>query len=179
MLCPVAVRSRRTSLNKQRTFASNGPQSEVLPDEVEDHSKSNMTDTKNDKLYALAWDRLEGRQCGYGIPILWHLALRRYEPAMVVLSQRIEAHGPISDAFSSAGLIYRAYRQGSPIAAQNLAVECFNRRDLGGYRMWLGRAARLGDGDAAREHRRFETRLPHSDAGKIGRKRPLRSYDDC
>lgn len=137
-----------------------------------------MTGTVNDKLYALAWDRLEGRQRGYGMPILWHLALRRYEPAMMALSQRIEVEGPMSDAFSSAGLAYRAYRLGSPVAAQNLAMECFNRRDLGGYRRWLGRAARLGDLDAAREHRRFETRLPHGDAAKIRRKRPHQPYDD-
>jgi hypothetical protein len=139
---------------------------------------STMTETKNDRLYGLAWDRLEGRQCGYGMPILWHLALRRYEPAMVALSQRIEAEGPTSDAFSSAGLAYRAFRRGSSVAAQNLAMECFNRRDLGGYRRWLGRAARLGDRDAAREHRRFETRLPHGDAAKIRRKRPRQPYDD-
>lgn len=111
------------------------------------------------------------------MPILWHLALRRYQFAMLELSQRVEPAGRISDPFSSAGLAYRAYRLGLSFGAQNLAMDCFNRGDLAGYRKWLGRAARAADEDAARELRRFETRLPHGDAGRIGRKRPYRSYD--
>lgn len=56
-------------------------------------------------------------------------------------------------------------------------MDAFNRRDLGGYRYWLRRAASAGDPDSARSLKRFETRLPHIDASKIGRKRPARSSD--
>jgi hypothetical protein len=56
-------------------------------------------------------------------------------------------------------------------------MNAFNRRDLSGYRHWLGQAARLGDHDAKAEHRRFETRLPHENAALIGRKRPHRTSD--
>jgi hypothetical protein len=112
------------------------------------------------------------------MPTFRHLALRRYRDAMLELSLRIEgAEGRIADPFSPTGLAYRAYRQGSPTAAHNLALDCFNRGDLGGYRKWLGRAARAGDQDAARQLRRFETRLPHNLARLIRRKRPYRSYD--
>jgi hypothetical protein len=109
-----------------------------------------MSDTKKEKLYALAWDRLAGRRPGLGMPILWHLALRHYEHAMISLSQELPAKGPISDPFSASGLAYRVYRRGFPIGAQNLAMDCFNRGDLGGYRKWLRRAARAGDHYAAR-----------------------------
>jgi hypothetical protein len=136
-----------------------------------------MSETKGDRLYALACDRLERRRPGLGMPILWHLALRRYDYAMILLSQKLDAAGRIWDPFSSAGLAYRAYRQGHPIGAQNLAMDCFNRGDLCGYRGWLRRAARLGDVAALGELRRFEVRLPHCNARRIGRKRPHRSYD--
>jgi hypothetical protein len=136
-----------------------------------------MDGAKRDELYTLARDRLDGRALGLGMPILWHLALRGHESALVSLGQLIEAEGPISNPYSTAGLAYRAYRKGAPIGAQNLAMDCFNRGDLRGYRMWLRRAARAGDQDAGRELKRFETRLPHRLAGKIRRKRPRRRYD--
>jgi TPR repeat protein len=74
-------------------------------------------------------------------------------------------------------LNYRAFRQGDATAAYNLAMHYFNRRDLNGYRRWLGRAARAGDEDAAKQLRRFETRLPHGAAHDIRRGHPYRKYD--
>jgi hypothetical protein len=67
---------------------------------------------------------------------------------------------------------------GNVLGAQHLAVDHFNRGDLGGYRKWLQRAALRGDADAARKLRRFEIRLPHGNAAKNGRKRPARKDDD-
>ena len=77
--------------------------------------------------------------------LLWHLALRRYPSAMTELSRRIGEDGlSAADSFSAAGLSYRAFRQGDPMAAYNFAMSCFNRGNLRGYRYWLNRAARLG-----------------------------------
>jgi hypothetical protein len=109
--------------------------------------------------------------------LLWHLALRRYPSVMTELSRRIGEDGlSAADRFSAAGLAYRAFRQGDPLAAYNLAMSCFNRRDLRGYRHWLRLAAHAGD-DARGQLRRFETRLPHGAARDIGRGRPRRGYD--
>ncbi len=110
--------------------------------------------------------------------LLWHLALRRFPSAMTELSRRIGEDGlSAADPFSAAGLNYRAYRRGDPLAAYNAAMSCFNRDDLRGYRHWLRRAARAGDIDAQQQLRRFETRLPHSAAREIGRCRPRKDYD--
>jgi hypothetical protein len=56
-------------------------------------------------------------------------------------------------------------------------MDAFNRRDLKGYRYWLRRHARFGDPDVVRELKRFELRLPHYAAAKIGRRRPYRAYE--
>ena len=115
---------------------------------------------------------------GDGMGLLWHLALRRYPSAMTELSRRIGEDGlSAADAFSAAGLGYRALRQGDPLAAYNLAISCFNRRDLSGYRHWLRLAAKAGDADAGQQLRRFETRLPHGAARDIKRGRPRRPSD--
>lgn len=81
------------------------------------------------------------------------------------------------DACSAAGLYHRAWRSGDALAAQNMAMSCFNVRDLQGYRRWLRRAANAGDDDAKAELAAFETRLPHATARKIGRHRPERRRD--
>jgi hypothetical protein len=79
--------------------------------------------------------------------------------------------GRQGDAFSPAGLYYRAFRLGNVRAAQHLAMYCFNSRDMRGYRFWLRRASRQGDGYATNQLAHFETRLPHATARKIGRHR--------
>lgn len=129
---------------------------------------------KLDRLWERYWKITDQHGNGYATSILWHLALRRHTGAMTVLSSRLDREGRISDAFSQAGLAYRAFRCGDPIGANHLAMNGFNRRDLARYRYWLARAARGGDDDAFCELRRFETRLPHSDARAISRRRPLR-----
>jgi hypothetical protein len=123
-----------------------------------------------------AW--LDGRSPGDGMGLLWHLALRRYPSAMTELSRRIGEDGlSAADPFSAAGLNYRAFRRGESLGAYNMAMSCFNRGDLGGYRHWLHRAAGAGDGDARQQLRRFETRLPHGAARDIRRGRPRKAYD--
>lgn len=111
------------------------------------------------------------------MPILWHLALRRDSMAMAELGSTFATAGRIAEPFSQSGLAYRAYRAGNVLGAQHLAIHAFNRRDLSGYRHWLGQAARLGDRDAKEERRRFEIRLPHSNAALIGHGRPHRASE--
>ena len=123
-----------------------------------------------------AWHN--GLSPGDGMALLWHLALRRYPSAMTELSRRLGEDGlSAADPFSAVGLAYRAFRQGDPTAAYNLAMAYFNRGDLYGYRHWLRRAAHVGDEDARQQLRRFETRLPHGAARDIRRGRPRRDYD--
>lgn len=130
-----------------------------------------------DALYARAIDIQDRRKMGFAVPILYRLALRGMPEAMVVLAQEFDNTGRMADPFSQSGLCRRAWRRGYATGAQNLAADCFNRHDLQGYRHWLGRAARAGDPYAARELRRFETRLPHRNAREIGRGRPYRKHD--
>lgn len=82
--------------------------------------------------------------------------------------------GRLSDAFSPAGLIYRAYKQGELYAAQNMAMSLFNVGDLAGYRHWMRRAARAGEAEAEAELKLFETRQPHNLARRLRRLRPHR-----
>jgi hypothetical protein len=94
--------------------------------------------------------------------------------AMVELSSELGRVGRIADRFSQSGLAYAAYRKGNPSGAQHLAMNAFNRNDLCGYRHWLNKATRSRDREAGPELRRFELRLPHSNAALIRRKRPQR-----
>lgn len=133
--------------------------------------------TKQERLWSRYWGIRDNHKNGFAFPIIRHLALRRDPLAMVELGATLDKRGRIADPYSQEGLAYRAFRRGHLIGAQHLAMNAFNSSDLAGYRHWLGRAARAGDGDAAKELRRFEVRLPHEDAGRIRRKRPLRRSD--
>jgi len=126
---------------------------------------------------SLYWRIAEQNGNGLATPILWHLALRRDELAMTELGATFAKEGRIASPFSQSGLAYRACRRGHRNGAQHLAMSAFNRGDLAGYRYWLARGAREGDQDAGGELARFETRLPHRAASKIGRGRPYRRYD--
>jgi hypothetical protein len=136
--------------------------------------------TTADRLYARAEAIIERRANGFAAPILEHLALRRYTPAMLELARRDTASGDpgaigrISDARSPAGLMRLAHRLGDITAAQNMAMTLFHAGDLAGYRHWLRKAARAGDADAGAELRRFELRQPYPLARRVGRVRPLR-----
>ena len=139
--------------------------------------------SKADQLYLKGLKIREGEALGLWLPIMQHLALRRHTGAMIEVASwytetnRLEDYGSAADSFSPGGLYRRAYRKGDANAAQHLAMGCFNRRDLRGYRLWLRRAATAGDADAAYELRLFETRLSHTEAHKIGRGRPLRKWE--
>ena len=137
------------------------------------------------RLYLRALEIREQNRPGLWVPIIWHLALRRHTDAMIDLaSWFLEAErwpgklGSLADSFASGGLYTRAFKLGNPRAAQHLAMHCFNRRDLRGYRHWLKRGAAIGDGYAANQSRHFETRLPHSNARRIRRLRPHHDRDD-
>ncbi len=136
-----------------------------------------LTAEKRDRLWARYWRIRDNYRNGLCMPILWHLALQRDVEAMLELSSVSDQVGRCADPFSSEGLAYRAFKAGSATAAQNLAMSAFNRNDLQGYRQWLAKAAMLGGEDEKRELKRFEIRLPHGNARKIGRKRPTRRYD--
>ncbi|MBK8273191.1 MAG: hypothetical protein IPK89_09625 [Sphingomonadales bacterium] len=136
---------------------------------------SGHNQSKRDVLWKRYWAITLDHSCGLCEPIMWHLALRRDYGAMVTLANTFDAPGRMSDPFSKIGLCYRADRGGYEYAAQHLAMEAFNNRDLKGYRYWLRRASRFGDPEVMRQLKRFETRLPHGVAGDIGRRRPYRS----
>ena len=134
-----------------------------------------------EKLYQRALNIQEGRERGQWLPKMWTLALRGHSGAMVDLADWFAGDanhlGSPADSFSAAALYRRAYRKGNARAAYNLAMTHFNRNALQGYRHWLRKAGRAGDGAARLEAARFETRLPHAAAAKIGRKRPDHKRD--
>lgn len=118
-----------------------------------------MTDL--DALYQRAIDILEGRQPGHAQPILRKLALRAYAPAINMLVDfENEARGLT--------LQRRAAASGDPNSLYNLAMTYLNRGDLGRYRHWLARAARV-DMTARHELRGFRTRYPHEAMRRLRR----------
>jgi hypothetical protein len=141
-------------------------------------------DTAEDRLYMKGLAVRYERHLGLWLPIMWRLALRGHTGAMIELADwfsdddSAEAFGKPADAFSAAGLYFRAHRKGDARAANNAAMSCFNRNDMIGYRRWLRRAATAGDTEAGKQLRSFETRLWHSAARKIGRLRPSQRRDE-
>jgi hypothetical protein len=128
-----------------------------------------------DRIERLYTHAIEIRECGKAglwLPIIRHLALRGHPASMTDLASWLydlagERRCQVADR-----LYYRAFKSGHATAAQNCAMERFNRRDLQGFRTWLRRAADLGDTNAARDLKRFATRQGHALARKIGRGRP-------
>ena len=141
-------------------------------------------ETAVDRLYLKGLAVRYERHVGKWMPIMWQLALRGHTGAMIELADWFssdngaKSFGKPSDAFSPAGLYYRAYRKGNARAANNAAMSCFNRNDMIGYRNWLRRAANAGDNDAAMQLRCFETRLWHGAARKVRRLRPRQKRDE-
>lgn len=138
--------------------------------------QSHHNHQKRETLWKRYWSIVLDRRPGLCEPILWHLALSGDPSAMVTLADTFATDGRITDSYSRSGLYYRAHKRGYTYAAQHLAMDSFNRGDLGSYRYWLRRAARF-DPAHLQELKRFETRLPHQIAKERGRGRPYRRYD--
>jgi hypothetical protein len=140
--------------------------------------------TAEERLYLKGCAVRHERRVGLWMPIMWHLALRGHSGAMIELADwfsddnRARAFGTPADAFSAAGLYYRAHRRGDARAAHNAAMGCFNRNDMLEYRRWLRRAEKAGDAQAGTQLRCFETRLWHSAARKVRRLRPEQKRDE-
>jgi hypothetical protein len=132
---------------------------------------------KREALWLRYWAIRDDHANGHATPILWHLVLGRDPRMMIALADSFSSPGRLSDGFSQAGLCYRAWRLGYCHSAQHLAMHAFNTNDMHGYRFWLRRAANAGDAGAARELKRFETRLPHVNASRVRRRRPYRKHD--
>ena len=139
--------------------------------------KNRRDPAKRDKLWRRYWAIRDDHAPGHATPILWHLALGHDAGIMVTLASTFPVPGHLADGFSQAGLCYRAWRLGCAYGAQHLAMNAFNTGDMHGYRTWLRRAADAGDEDSGRGLKRFETRLPHTNAGGVGRRRPYRKSD--
>jgi hypothetical protein len=139
--------------------------------------KNRRDPAKRDTLWRRYWAIRDDHANGYATPIMWHLALGHDTHMMVTLANSFPTSGRLADSFSQAGLCCRAWRLGYGTGAQHLAMNAFNTGDMRGYRTWLRRAANAGDKDSARELKRFETRLPHSNARCVRRERPYRKYD--
>ena len=143
----------------------------------------NDVERRYERLYFRALRNRHEHGRGVWLPIMRHLALRDHVDAMIELADWLsvpntrESLGVAADAFGAAGLYRRAYRKGDARAARNMAMSCFNRDDLAGYRRWLRLAASAGDRDSAAEIKRFETRLWHGAARDIGRGRPRHKRD--
>jgi len=140
--------------------------------------------TRAEVLYRRALTIREANGHGLWLPIMWHLALRGHAEAMIDLAGWLSGEngyenlGVASDGFSAAGLYRREWRKGAERAARIMAMSCFNGNDLPGYRRWVRRAGEAGDRDSALEAERFETRLWHRAARRIGRHRPWHKRDD-
>jgi hypothetical protein len=140
-------------------------------------------ESKADRLYLKALGIRYEHRIGLWMPVMWHLALRRHEGAMIELADWFSRDGGVISlgspwhGFSAAGLYRRAYKAGDARAAHNLAVSYFNQNDLARYRYWLRRAALAGDAGASNAVGRFETRLWHGAARKIRRIRPMAKRD--
>ena len=141
--------------------------------------------SQSDRLYLKALRIRYDQKPGLCVSILWHLAFQRDSEAMIDLACWVCDNskwpgelGSRQDAFSPAGLYYRAFRMRNARAAQHLAMQCFNRNDLRGYRYWLRQGAKLGDGYASNQLSHFETRMPHATARRIGRLRPYHKRDE-
>ena len=104
---------------------------------------SRSDSAKRDALWKRYWAIKDAHGNSFYKPILWHLALGGDSSAMVTLADTFEKSGRMSDRFNRSGLYRRADRGGYEYAAQHLAMDVFNRGDLGSYRFWLRRAARF------------------------------------
>ena len=128
----------------------------------------------DERIYEDALLIQHGERIGAWLPKIWHLAARGHSEAMVELADwlsennSLESFGKTSDAFSPAGLYYRAYRRGIARAAYNVALSCFNRSDMAGYRLWLRRAAVTGDGAAKKELNNLKHASGTAPQGKLG-----------
>jgi hypothetical protein len=135
-----------------------------------------------ERLYQQALNIQYGKERGLWLPKMTALALRGHSDAMVDLADWLAGDdselGSAAASLSAASLYNRAYRKGNARAAHNLAMTLFNRNDLFGYRKWMRKAARAGDDAARLQVARFEIRLPHAAARKIGRKRPEHERDE-
>ena len=140
-------------------------------------------DKPADRLYFKGLAIRHERHLGKWLPIMWHLAPRGHAGAMIELADWFSndgsAHpfGTPAQAFSAAGLYRRAFKLGDLRTAQHLALSCFNRNDMAGYRHWLDQGAKAGDGEAKQEGRQFNTWLWHADAGRVRRLRPKQKRD--
>ena len=128
---------------------------------------------KLDRLYDRALHIQDGLKHGLCAPIFRTLAARNHDHGQVVLACNFANEKPRFNHPAFAAHWYRkAWQSGNATAAQHMAMDCFARNDLQGYRRWLRRAARLGDVEAAFELSKFATRLPHRRLRAIGRLRP-------
>lgn len=128
---------------------------------------------KLDRLYDRALHIQAGLEPGFCRPILRALAVRNHGHGQVLFACDFAKERPrFNHPAFSAYWYRRAWRGGSATAAQHMAMDCFARRDLKGYRQWLRRAALLGDEEAAFELGKFATRLPHLRLRQINRIRP-------
>ena len=138
---------------------------------------------REERLYHRALLIQDEQAPGFWVPAMQHLAWRGDPEAMVAIAdwycQPFATElGRVADPFGAYGRYRRAWRKGSALAAYNLAVSFFARRDLANYRRWLRRAARAGDASAGFPFRRFELRRPHANARRIGRLRREAKRDE-
>lgn len=112
-----------------------------------------MDEKRAERLYGRALDILERRANGHALPIVWKLAIRRYPPAVNLLTDFLCDDRAVK-------LLRPLARRGDATSGYNLAITLRNGGDMWGYRTTLALAARHDEG-CAHELRRFKVRFPY------------------
>ena len=134
------------------------------------------TEAKYDRWLARAVLILDGNGNGMGMPVLRMLAFRGHHGAMTELANRMTSPDNSEHDFKRGlALDMRLAKEiGQSWMLENVATSLRNHGDMIGYRLWLTRAAQLGEPDVIAEKRRCETRFPYKAMKRWGRYRPLR-----
>ena len=113
-------------------------------------------------MFARADDMEEGRTAGDAFSIYQSLAVQGVPEAQYVLGNiYTDRREPIQSQATGLRWYRQAIARGHPAAMYNLAINCRNLGDLGGYRFWLARAAQI-DPESRPELKQFRIRFPHS-----------------
>ena len=134
------------------------------------------TAAKYDRWLTRAVSILDGKGNGLGLPVLHALAFRGHHGAMAELANRMTSPGNTAYDFRR-GLALEtrlAKEIGQSWVLENVATSLRNHGDMIGFRLWLTRAAQLGEPEVIAEKRRCETRFPYEAMKRWGRYRPLR-----
>lgn len=131
---------------------------------------ANTYDLIGDRLYARALAIEDDGAAGNALQIWRALALRGNPYAQQRLADILADPSNIRLYRPKHGVAWyrRAIANGNSAAMYNLAITYRNRNNLGGYRYWLARSARIDQRDLV-ELKQFRTRFSHRIMRRWGR----------